>query len=208
MATTWNPSDKSSFIDLSNSNTTATHTGDGGYDGVRGVTGYSTGLYYFEAIVPSSGGEGAVGVGSPSHALDASLGYGSVDSVGLYEDGTLWITYSGFAAIGGSSFVGARAGFLVNSSTRRLWVHASNGDWTHGGDPSGSGAGIDISTVTGDLFPMFTGRYIGDTSTIYSATETITLGLPTGATLWGADVVVIPPDPTAAHRPSRMVMWY
>lgn len=179
---TWNPADKNAAITLSNNDLKANHA-SGGYHGVRGTIGRSTGLYYFEALVPS-GNEGAVGISSASHSLSAPLGYGSTYGAGLYSDGKLWMNST---STGTATFNDVRVGFLVNLNTRRLWVRGPTGSWHLGGDPSAGGTGVDISSLTGTLYPHATLYFVGDTTTIYGSKSTITLGLPVGATVWGMD---------------------
>jgi len=202
MVVTWNPADCSPNITLSNGNTTATKGPDGEYSGVRGTVSYSTGLRYCEATVPSDN-EGSVGLATASEALDAPLGYGSLEGVGMYDDGTVWMEYNYSLASG--SFGDTRVGFLVDLDARLLWVKDSTGAWIHGGDPAASGEGLDISMLTGPLFPMMCGHFLNDTSTIYGTPETITLGLPAGATAWGDDGSGTPELPRKAIR---SIFWF
>lgn len=200
----WNPADCSQHITLSNDNTTATKAATGDYAGVRGTVSYSTGLRYFEATVPSDN-EGAIGLATAAAPIESPLGYSSDAGIGLYDDGTLWLEWDAFSPDQGGPFGDTRVGFLIDTSARKLWVRDSSGAWVHGGDPTSGGTGIDISLLSGALFPMMTGYYTADTSTIYSNSETITLGLPAGAALWGDDGSTNPPNPT--RRPIRSVYW-
>jgi hypothetical protein len=202
----WNPADKNLNITLSNNNASATQTSDANYYGVRGDTGYATGLYYFEAIVPMSSNEGAVGFANTTASLADPLGYASPYGGGLYEDGTLWINNSLYYSTASENLRDVRVGFLINLTSRRLWIQRAAGGWTHGGDPNSNGPGIDIASVIGPLFPMFTGRFVGNASTLFSTAGAMTLGVPTGATVWGDTAAT--PTPTNARRNSRLVIWH
>ncbi len=198
----WNALDKGIDLELSNNDATVRKTTTGGYRGIRGTVSYSTGLRYFEAFVPD-GNEGAMGLGNSTASLNDPLGYASGYSVGLFSDGTLWMGNTAFGSAYGS--VGnMRVGYLVDLDSGKLWVRAPDGSWSHGGDPSSGGTGIDISPITGPLFPMFTGYYTDDMSTLYSGAGNIALELPSGASLWG-DAGGGTPTPT--RKPIRSVCW-
>ncbi len=199
---TWNPVDSWSDLELTNGNTTVRKTTTGAYHGIRGTVSYDTGLRYFEAFVPN-GNEGAMGLGTALADLNSPLGYGSDQGLGIYADGTMYVGGSGYNSTDGY-LADTRVGFLVDLTARRVWVKGVSGDWTHGGDPAAGGAGIDISHITTPLFPMFTGYYTDDTSTLYSDTDTITLGLPAGAMLWGDEGGT---TPTPTRKAIRSVHW-
>ncbi|GFM27158.1 hypothetical protein [Novosphingobium sp. PY1] len=197
----WNSEDANENIVLSNGDETATKLGAQGYFGIRGTVSYSAGLRYFEATVPD-GNEGSTGLATSAASLSDPLGYASSEGLGLYGDGTVWMGGSAFGSSEGS--VGnTRVGFLVDLTAKKLWIRASNGNWSHGGDPASGGAGIDISSLSSALFPMFTGYYDNDSSTLYSDSGTITLGLPSGATLWGDEGGSTP----SARKAIRSVYW-
>lgn len=208
MAVTWNPADKNAAIVLSNGNTTAARTGAESYAGVRGTVGYSTGTYYFEATVPGgSGAEGAVGLANATASISDPLGFGNNNGIGAYSDGAVW-SGAGDTNLGSVGYHNRRLGFLVNLTTRRLWIRNDAGAWVVGGDPAASGAGHNISGLSGALFPMATLFYGDDSSTIYSEAGTIIQGLPAGATLWGESTgtPVTPPAPT--RKPIRYGRWF
>jgi hypothetical protein len=203
---TWNPADKNAAIVLSNSNVTAGRASGNTYAGVRGTTGYTSGTYYFEATVPGGpGAEGSVGLANAASSQSDPLGYGSSNGVGFYPDGNLY-TASGSASPGGN-YYGVRLGFLVNVTSRRLWIKNASGAWIVGGDPASS-AGFDISGISGALYPMATIYFVEDTSTIYSEAGSITLGLPSSATLWGdASGTSVTPPTTSTRKATRLGRW-
>lgn len=200
----WNPQDKWTDLELSNYDTTVRKTQTGSYHGIRGLVGYTTGLWYFEGFVPAQG-EGSFGVASAAADLNAPLGYGSELGLGLYNDGTLYAGGSAYGSPGGLD--NKRVGYLVNPETRRLWIRTSSTVWSHGGDPATGGEGIDFSHISGAIFPMFVGYYTDDTTTLFSNTETIAFGLPAGASFWG-DTGGGTVTPTPTRKPIRSVRWF
>ena len=202
---TWNSADKNAAIVLDGTSTIATRSGADTYAGVRGTVGYSTGTYYFEATVPGgSGTEGSVGLANASAPLTEALGYGRSDGIGFYNDGNLY-SNAGSASPGGNYF-GVRIGFLVNATSRRLWIKNAS-TWIVGGDPGAGGTGLDISGISGALYPMATIYFSNDSSTLYAEPGTITLGLPAGAALWGDGAVLTPP-PTTTTKVYGSVYWH
>lgn len=201
----WNPADRATKITLSNENTTATKNVSGGYAGARANTSHSTGLRYFEVTVPP-GNEGAVGLATSAASLSSPLGYGSSTSVGLYDDGTLWANYNSYGAAKSGPYGNTRVGFLVDVTARKLWIKEASGIWIHGGDPSSGGAGIDIAGLSAALFPMMTGYFVDDKSTLYSNPETVTLGLPANAALWGDQGASGPATPS--RKRIRSAYWF
>lgn len=82
-STTWNPSDKAAGITLSNGNLTALNSSGGGQNGVRSVTGHSTGKYHVEFTINAIGaGVVQVGFASASWSLATYLGL-NTDSAAL-----------------------------------------------------------------------------------------------------------------------------
>jgi len=75
---TWNPSDKSADITLSNGNLTMTNSG-AGHDGVRATVGKSSGKYYYEVVMVSNIGFGReiIGIADSGHSLTTFVGAGA-----------------------------------------------------------------------------------------------------------------------------------
>lgn len=198
----WNPVDSWSDLELTNDNTTVRKTSTGSYHGIRGTVSHDTGLRYFEAFVPSRG-EGSMGLSMPTASLNAPLGYGMAEGLGIYNDGTMFTASSSYGSSEGN-FEDRKAGFLVNLDTRRVWVCVASGVWSHGGNPASGGEGIDISHLTGPIFPAFCGYYTDDSSTLYSNADTIAFGLPAGAMLWGDEGGTVP---TPTRKAIRSLQW-
>lgn len=68
--TTWNPSDKSTYITLSNGNLTTTKTGPANFAGVRSIKGVSTGKWYWEVTSNTTARDMMVGIGNIYQSLD------------------------------------------------------------------------------------------------------------------------------------------
>ena len=93
--TAWNPADKDSGITLSNNNLTATATA--GFKSVRGVSGKSSGKWYYEFTATNLGSGIAVGIGRTS-ALLTNFPGSNANSYGYYS-GSGGALYFGNAAV-------------------------------------------------------------------------------------------------------------
>src|SRR5262245_47172505 len=96
---TWNPSDKSANVALSNGNLTAqgTTTADGG---VRSTTSRSSGKYYFEIVWSSNAGGGDTGCGiATSGANLGSIGVSAVNACLVFVSGNIYFNGSNIASI-------------------------------------------------------------------------------------------------------------
>ena len=146
MATTWNSSDKSIGIVLSNGDLTATASGDGF---VRATTPIPPGIpTYWEINIHSllTAYYTEVGIGTIlAEYYTGSDAYGwAYDSYGAKNhDG-------GNPPYGDSYTDGDVIGIAVNAN--KIWF-AKNNVWQGGGDPA-AGTGEAYSDVTGTIFPM------------------------------------------------------
>ena len=155
--TTWNPSDKSSTVTLSNGNLTATWTGASNNTGVRAAGGALAGKYYFELTTGSliSTGEGvATGAApygsSPSPAGSAVITYGGTISINGTSSGVSLGTVSG----------GTTIGIAVDFTNQMIWFRkAPSGNWNANAsyNPATNTGGLSISSITSSgtvaLFP-------------------------------------------------------
>ena len=146
MAITWNSSDKSAGVTLSNGNLTA----QGGTGGVRATTGRNSGKWYFEIRFDAvGGGTNTTGLGSSSFSI------GTENSTQAWRLGTSGDVYNGSDGTNywGSGFAeGDIVGIAVDLDNHRLWF-AKNNTWV--GSPSaGTGAIFtNLSGRSGSLYP-------------------------------------------------------
>lgn len=170
--TTWNPSDASATITLSNANLTAKAT-TATDAAVRSTTAKNSGKVYFEvAWATSTGGDTGSGISTPSAPLGGSTGAGCAL---VYNSGNIWIngvsTGVGLGAVGSTTVC-----FAVDLVNLRFWARLNGGNWnaSAGNNPATNTGGLDISS----LFPA---NYACAVASFQSATPTATLNLGTSA---------------------------
>ena len=173
-ADAWNPSDKNASITLSNSNRTASWS-SGGFYAARGVTGKSSGKWYFEVTHTSSSGAAWVGVATSAQALNAYPD-GSSTALALYLEygevvGSTTATYSAVTD-------GTAAMIALDADNNKVWF-GSGGTWFASGNPATNSGGL--TRPSGTLF-IFCGGNGNETVTIAA---TPAHSIPSGFTLWG-----------------------
>ena len=184
---TWNPSDKSAGITLSNGNLTAVSTTEA-YKAVRSVQSVSSGKYYWEFNIDFVNGfttRVGVGVGTSSATLDGRVG---TDSYGYgYFSPNGYIFYNDIWTAGHDVYItNDIIGVALDLDNGKIWW-SRNGVWQDGGDP-GAGTGEAYSGLSGTFYAMVdvddTGSQVtasfGATTFSYSAPSGFTSGLLEG----------------------------
>lgn len=155
---TWNPSDKSSRVTLSVSNSVARKTSGttATWDMARATLGRSTLKRYFEVLcVRTSGSDNTimVGIANSSAPLDTASGHpgGTTNGYGLYVlNGNKYTNNVGTAystAWDGDTTIGVAVDFTAG----KIWI-ANENTWGSGGDPA-AGTGEAFSGISGTFFP-------------------------------------------------------
>jgi len=112
MTITWNPSDKTAGLTLSDGDLKATKTVSASYENVRSTAGYSSGKYYFELTTGDTSG---------SQTNDWYLGV---------RDASESISTSGIAGLSaGLRLYAATVRVAVDFDNSKIWLAATNGDW-------------------------------------------------------------------------------
>lgn len=150
---TWNPSDKSASVTLSNGNLTATNAG-ASWSSARSTVGKSSGKWYWEYTIASLGYV-EVGAGIATSALDGRF---------VNPWGTGWGGQSNTAGFGAGDVVQV----AIDIDGGNIWV-GKNGTWNGSGNPS-TGANPYQTGVSGTIYPMVT---------VYAAEATVNLGAST-----------------------------
>lgn len=150
---TWNPSDKSASVTLSNGNLTATNAG-ASWSSARSTVGKSSGKWYWEYTIASLGYV-EVGAGIATSALDGRF---------VNPWGTGWGGQSNTAGFGAGDVVQV----AIDIDGGNIWV-GKNGTWNGSGNPS-TGANPYQTGVSGTIYPMVT---------VYAAESTVNLGAST-----------------------------
>lgn len=152
MPVTWNPSDKSADITLSESDMKATASSPTGFAGVRATLGRSSGKWYFEVQVYFPSGNGVVGIGNASETLtypgDSTDGYGYEADDGNKHHGT--------EEAYGDSYTSIQIAVAVDLDNGKIWwgQSAEGGTtWQNSGDPE-TGANPAYTGISGTFYPM------------------------------------------------------
>ena len=134
---TWNPSDKSSSIALSNSNLTATNA-LATWANVRVNRSHNVGKWYFEAVCPAGGGGAYWGFGwiDGSHLLDGNFigADASFYGLSLLREAQIIAQGSHIANFaGGTTAIGEHVGLAIDFDAGKAWFRDAAG-WE--GDPA------------------------------------------------------------------------
>ncbi len=195
--TTWNPSDKTANITLSNGNLTAagTNSSDGG---VRGTTSKSAGLVYFEILLGGTvaGGDTGVGICTGAATLTAVANTASAAAILYLITPGIWFNGSFSAATGFTNFVATDVvQVAINFTTSRMWWRKNDtGSWYGGtgtpGDPAAGTNGLNISALFpgSAAFPVFTANSSTPTGTIRLSQAQFSFSPPSGFSPWDAAV--------------------
>jgi len=184
MATTWNPSDKSTTITLSNGDLTATANVSASY-WVRATTSMSSGKLYWEVEIDWQYQGNQVGIGNASAGLDSHLG-ADANSWCYESQGSKRHNNSGVSTGFDSFTTGDIIGVALDLDSGKVWF-AKNNSWQDSGDPA-NGTGEAYSGISGSIFPMSQCKGkpggAGDSQTIIPDSGSQTYSPPSGFTAW------------------------
>jgi len=148
--TTWNPSDKGVGVTLSGGNLEVTSSVND--KGVRAIASASSGLKYYEALITVGVTSMQVGLANSSYPLTNWLG-DSTNSVGYSAAGPVY--RDGVIATIATYTIGDTICIAADLSNSRIWLRVNSGNWNNSGtaDPVTNVGGIDISAISGPIFP-------------------------------------------------------
>ena len=175
---TWNPADLSG-VTLSGSNLIATSTA--GVSGIRGNSSRSSGKSYWEYTYTTINTNGlAVGVGTSSFNLTG--GTTTNAAVVIRLNGPIQINNSASGSQIGTINPGNVIGVAVDFTAHLIWFRiAPSGNWNGSGtaNPATGVGGLNISALSGALFPLFTGGS-GDVCTANFGASAFNGSVPSG----------------------------
>jgi hypothetical protein len=151
MSVTWNPSDKSANIDLSNGNLTCTAT-SAAWKSVRATHGKSSGKWYWEVTIDVAATDNnMVGIGTLSANINSYAGsdiysYGYNGAGGNKNYGGSGVGY------GDSYTANDIISVALDLDNGKIWW-AKNGAWQASGDPA-AGTNEAYSGLSGNFYPM------------------------------------------------------
>lgn len=197
MATTWNPSDKDANIVLSGGNLVATSSAGSGTvnTAVRATTAISATIkQYFEVTITGTIGQYmSVGVMNATASLVANVGqtngaafvkgYSGNSFSNIYRNGGATATNYPNPAAGQTIRV------AVDRTANRVWWAVNNNTWSGSAvwmgdtstnnDPNTGLGGLDITSVTGTIYPAYSSAWTGDVATLNPG-PTLTYAVPSG----------------------------
>jgi len=185
---TWNPSDKSASISLSNGNLNAASTTSSQWHNVRATVPRSAGKRYFEilAIAPASGNI-IFGLGDAAFTLANNNIGNTANSAGTRSAGSFasGYTLAQAGAPGGTDAINDVWGFACDIAGGKVYLR-KNGTWVFSSDPV-AGTNPWLTGVTGSVFPavgLFTTTSIVQLVTKYAQ---FSAAPPTGYLSWATN---------------------
>lgn len=187
---TWNPSDKSANITLSNGNLTATNPATGNYCGVRSDIGVSSGKHYWEFAYTSGASSDAmygIANGSQSMADGQYVGLGA-NGWGNYRPTGNKLYNGGNTAYGSSQALNDVIMIALDMDNGEVYW-GKNGTWFNSGNPA-SRTNPAFTGITGTIYAMVSLHYnntpvgtanFGATTMTYTAPSGFRQGLYTGS---------------------------
>jgi len=167
---TWNPSDKSAGITLSNGNLTAVSTATPG--GVRATQPYSgSGKYYWETTASGWSGNTATGIASASAVL-TTVGATPTQAALVYVSGNIWVNNANSGSTLGARGTADTIGIALDVAAGRVWFRvAPSGNWNGSGtaNPATNTGGISVSALSGAVYQLFCAGPVVNSCTLNAA---------------------------------------
>lgn len=173
MTTTANPSDKSTFIVLTNGNLTIASTSTTDVGLCRTVNPVGTGLKYFEFTLNTTSGTESCSVGPIGSAETTADWLGQHNGIGFFPDtGKLWQNGAALTTLTGLSGAAGQLYGVTFDMTHSTWYvrKGTAGNW------NGSGTANPVTNTGGQSFSSVTvgsGIFVGMSPT--TTTDKITM---------------------------------
>jgi len=188
--TTWNISDKSANITLSNGNLTgaATSSSNGG---VRGTTSRNSGKVYVEWTCGATYTSANTGVGIVTLGQSLSgVGATGANAFALFATaGNVYFNGSISAVNAGSHGPGDVLCMAVDFGASKGWFRVNGGNWNGGaaGDPVAGTGSVNIAALFpgNAAYPLWCSNNSGNSVTINCGQFPFTLTAPSGFSSWG-----------------------
>lgn len=187
--TSWNPSDASTSLNITNLNLTFTSNGATSPAGsVRSLnTAKSSQKVYFENHVDTQNFRPEIGFANSTFSLSSGqIGLGA-DSWGVREDGSCWFnTNGGTACLGSSYTTGDTVDIAMDIGNLLFWARKNGGGWNPGvggsPDPGSGVGGISITVNSGPYYACGFAYNSGDGMTSTFASVSWARVAPSGFT--------------------------
>jgi hypothetical protein len=178
----WNRYDTGGSIVLTNGSLTAESAAVN--SGVRWATGLMAGKYYWECRYDHLFDyNNAVGVATASASLVGIIGNFGIQAALLYGTGNAAVNGVALGSILGLRHSGDIIGVALNIDDGLIFFRvAPSGDWNgnSSADPTTGAFGIDISSLSGALFPVFAAALLGNRVTANAGDTAFSGAIPSG----------------------------
>jgi len=177
MSITWNSSDKSANITLSNGNLTTTATSTA-WKSARATEYKSSGKWYWEVTINVAASDYCiVGIGTSIASISSYCGS---DSYGYGYNGYNGYSYHNRStAVYGNTFtLNDVIGVALDMDNGKLWF-SKNGTWQNSGVPA-SGTGEAFSGISGNFYPMISPYSSTSAETANFGATAFSYSIPTG----------------------------
>ena len=188
MATTWNPSDKSSAVTLSGGDLIATKDAVSSWGLVRATPSLpAAAKVFFSVTIGAANGACMTGVCNASSATNTYHGSTS-NGVGYQADGAVYFNNTSLQTIQAFT-TGDVIDAALDLTNSRIWFRKNGGNWNNSGaaSPASNTGGLDISGLAA-------GPYFPAVSLLASEAETANFG--------ASAFTYLPPSGFAAINPS------
>ena len=184
---TWNPSDKTSNVTLSNGNLTATSVVVSAQQAVRGTLSNSSGKYYFEVTdTTDTVSYSFIGVANSNSSLSLdTAGVSDSNGAGYWaHDGTLYADTNS-TRISGSTYATGDVISIAVDVTNHLIYWAKNGTWQNSANPGLGTGGADYITTL-PVFPYYM-LFVPNSTvvTLNTGATAFAYSIPSGFSAWG-----------------------
>ncbi len=190
--TTWNSADKHADLSLSGGDLTVTATA-GGFRGIRAIASQSSGKFYYEnhPTTTDTPGLSMTGVADASYVLTDFVGAdnSAFHSIGFAGDGNVYYHGGVLTTIqtwANNDYIAV----AVDLTAELIWFRTISGgtpsNWNNNGaaDPATGANGLDISAMTGPLFPAQSTFGNGDVATANFGGSAYQATVPSGYGNW------------------------
>lgn len=189
---TWNAADCAPALVLSNGDLTVTHPGPTGNAKVRATTSKSTGKWVVEiGVIVDLSGQTGIGLASASTSLTGSsnLGSSGQDSTSVSTSGGVRVSPAGQVIANNIPLnygPGETVMIAVDLDASLVWFRTSGSNWNNSGtaNPATGVGGVDISAISGTLYPSVQLRGSGDQMTANFGASAFVHTIPSGFTSW------------------------
>ena len=124
----------------------------------------------------------SVGIATHGANVETWLGSSGSPSVGFWDDGYVYINGSGTSGYPTFGYDGAVVDVAVDRDNNLIWMRVDGGDWNNNpsANPAAATGGVDISYITGNVYPGVNPYYSSGTAGKMSINRSALYSVPVG----------------------------